>query len=111
MIEQPDVSRRLEEVREDAGFRSLRSFHEHLTSQGLDFSYTALRNYHDPDPEKGRMPPVSYLDAVSRTLGVGLVWLVRGVGHMYAGGSVGGVHVPEGKIEDACRAVREALSG
>ena len=76
------VTGRLEELRDGHGL-SLRGFHQAVeTRTGLSFSYTAARNYHDLDPVKGRAAPMKYLDAVSLAFDVGLVWLVRGEGHM-----------------------------
>ena len=73
------IAGRLREVLDRSGFRSLRAFHEEMKAKGENgFSYTAVLNYHDLDPQKGRMPPVDYLDSVSRLFDVPLAWLVQG---------------------------------
>ena len=77
------IVQRLEEVLEDGGFRSLRDFHQYLAGDGGTFSYTAVRNYHDPDPERGRFPPLPYLLAVASAFGIHLEWLLLGSGKMY----------------------------
>lgn len=103
------IARRLEELRKERGFTSLRAFHEALVERTEEsFSYTALRNYHDDDPEKGRTPPVGYLNTVSQVFGVRLGWLIRGEEPMNAVGASVDAWLREGvgKLEEEFPAIR-----
>ena len=70
---------RLEWVRAQAGYDTLKAFWRDLTrSTGYDVSYAGVHNYHAIDG--GREPPVGYLVAVSDFTGADVGWLVRGQG-------------------------------
>ena len=73
------IVERLEALRSREGFPTLKAFHAEVVERsGEDFSYPAVRNYHDPHPKTGRFPPVDYLEAVSRVFDMPLAVLIRG---------------------------------
>lgn len=94
---------RLEQVREELGYDSLRQFWAELTEHAKPFevSYEAVRNYH-----YDRDAPVEYYLAVSRVFSVNVVWLLTGGGPRWSGdaGAVG-----EGQLDPVDQKVAEAL--
>ncbi len=69
-----ELSARLEQVREEKGFSTLKDFWRQLIEgDQYEVSYEAVRNYHF-----NRQPPVAYLARVADVFGYRLEWLIKG---------------------------------
>ena len=79
------AARRLESLRSDLGYESLRGFWRELMRDGEHGtydeapSYASVRSYH-----RNREPPAHYFARVAAVTGASLRWLMTGDGPMYA---------------------------